>query len=262
MITVKTMYEIYLADLNQKIDKIKIEIENYQRKVNGVVNILEKHKENLDAFCSVNYNTILKTTSLEVLKSIKFPDYPIYSNGREVNKESLKLYINTYVENNNKFNSLKNQLKKCDNEYIDFKTYKTIITDFNKEIGDKIVNENYMFKLLPSFGAIGVFKKTNKRKRIDWGKSTKNKNAILAKGGIPFIKEDAENDPDYKGEEWIVHRPATDFFLEWHTPSNPFYKSPYRYTPARGVNSIVAKLGEVKKDRAKAIKLYTRDEYI
>ena len=256
------MYEIYLTDLNQKIDKTNNEIKAYQGKVDGIASMLEKHRENINAYCSFNFEDILKLTSLEALKELKFPDFAVYSNGKEVNIKSLKMYITTYVEYNHKLTSFKRQLDRHSKEYIDFKTYRTIIKDFNRDMCDKIVNDNYMFKLLPSFGAIGVIKKTNKRKRIDWGKSTRNKNAILAKGGIPYIKADAEADPNYQGEEWIVHRPSTDFFLEWHTPSNPYYKSPYRYTPARGVNSIVSKLSVIKVDRVRAFKLYTRNEYI
>ena len=65
-----------------------------------------------------------------------------------------------------------------------------------------------------------------------------------------------------KGIKYLFYHPTIDFFLHWHTKwitieLNPFIKD-YKYNPARGINSIVTKLQNVKQDREKALSLYTR----
>ena len=69
------------------------------------------------------------------------------------------------------------QKKNTDPVYgVDYKTYREICEDFNKEISDEIINNACEFTLPGRLGSIRIKKiKGNKVQRIDW-KSTKESN--------------------------------------------------------------------------------------
>lgn len=263
MITINTMYEVYTSNLNFKVIELQKRLETNTNRVQGLSNVLEKYREDINAYCSVKLDDILKVKTLTNLKAIKFPTYGIYSDGRKLNVKALLMYIKKYIEANKDLSTLTTNITRYKKEIISFKLYKRIISSFNLKIIDKIINNNYLFKLVPSFGGISVIRNHSKKKSVNWGASQKNKKAIIERGGIPYLKEDSIGVEDYKGEQWLVYHPSPNFYLHWHkTPNqlnivNPYIKD-YKYTPSRGKNSIVTKLQTVKDDREKALLLYTR----
>jgi hypothetical protein len=121
-----------------------------------------------------------------------------------------------------------------------------------------------MFSTYSIFGSILIVKIKNKRKRVNWGISNKNKKRILEAGKLLYYKKDDVGD-NYKGIKWLVHRPEIDYYFSWWIPAkievlNPILNS-FNFNPARGRNSIVSKLANIKKDAEKAFKLYTRTRH-
>lgn len=265
MIKSDTMYEFYTADITVKLEKAISKKEELEKILNGLVKLLELSRDELNAYCSVKYDELLKYDTLEKIKEVKFPNYDIYSNGAKVNTKAIKMYAERYIKVHYNYKRAKSTIARYRKERIPLKMYKKIIVAFNKKMVEQIINHNYSFNMVPSFGKIEVIKSYSKRKLVDWGNSTKNKKAILARGGIPYIKADAEADPNYKGEKWLVHHPNPNYYVNWTKikfilEPRPYLRH-YTYEPARGVNSIVSKLTDVKRDPERASKLYNRTRH-
>lgn len=262
MIDLKLIYELYIENVNIKLKKLLIENVSYKKSHTQLKEILSPYETIIKRYLNTTLEEIFKITNTHFSSSLRFPSSPIYIDGKKINFKAIKLYIEKYIWCNNIVTNDNKKIAQYKEELILFSLYSHIITEFNRKVIDKIINENYLFSIVPSFGAIGVIQNHNKRKRPNWGESNKKKAKILAKGGIPYVKADADTIDNYQGEEWLVYHPFLDFYLHWFTKwiskkHNPFLKD-YAFNPARGKNSIVTKLQTVKQDRNKALALYNR----
>lgn len=260
MIEINLMYEIYINHLNVKLTSYLNKSIEADKHKNSFKNLLESYKNTINTYLNISYNDLLKEININ---NIIYPTYKIYNNGKELNFNIVKLYIEKYIYYNNKYNNYYNKYNTIKNKIISLKIYKEIILKFNSKIINKIIYKNYHFNFYSFFGAISIIQNKNERKRVNWGISNKNKKELLKKGEIPYIKEDAEKQGEkYKGKKWLVYHPSIDFFLHWHTKwiakkLNPYLKD-YKYIPARGKNSIVSKLQDIKENRERALSIYTR----
>tara|TARA_R110000796_G_scaffold105289_5_gene215289 strand:- start:9045 stop:9848 length:804 start_codon:yes stop_codon:yes gene_type:complete len=262
MITVRTLHKLYIDYLDKKINKLLADSDQAFDTRNNIQQLLEKNRSTIDLYLSVKYNKILECTSKSTINKIKIPTTSIYTNGREINFKAIKLYIEKYIQYNSIIHSNSRKIENIKKQIISFTIYNKIISKFNQKCIDAIIHKNWSMDFYKGMGQIFVRQVENHKKRIDWGVSTKNKQAIIDRGELPYLTADAENTPNYKGIKWIAYRPPIDFFIHWYIPANyrkriPFIND-YRFKPARGLNSFVSKLGEVKKDRDSAFKLYTR----
>lgn len=262
MVDIKVMHEIYVRELNTKKDVFKNKLSEYISKHEKLVELLCKHKDTINLYLNVTLNNILSNTSKNFIDSITYPIMKVYDNGKEINFDVIKLYIKEYTWVNNIIVTYKREIEKIDNQIIPFKDYSDIINSFNNQMIDKIIHENYKFEPRATFGSIYVIRNENERKRVNWGASDKKKKQLIEEGKIPYKKEDALTIPNYQGVNWLVYLPSIDYYLQWSKTYtgiklNPWLKD-YGYNPARGVNSIVSKLTEVKKDTELAARLYTR----
>lgn len=262
MIELKTIYELYIGELVLKRNKIQDKLLEYLPKLETLTKLLINKEEIIRIYLELDLNTILSNTSEEKLKSIKYPIIPIYDEGKIINFDILQLYIKQYTWVNKVITKHKKEIQNINTQIIPFTTFTKIINKVNTKIIDRIVEENYEFNPLSSFGSLHVIKNENHNLRVNWGESNKRKAELIAEGKIPYKKADAESNPNYNGIKWLSYHPSLDFFLQWSKiytaiKLNPFL-SDYTYKPARGINSIVSKLQIVKKDRERALKLYTR----
>lgn len=260
MIEINVMYALYTDKLSKALGEYQEIICNTKKYKEQYFVLLESYKEDINKYCNVNYKGILKLKSTNSLSTLVFKKG--YRDGKEINFKIVKLYIEKYILCTLTLAKAAKHEQELKNKIVKAVIYKKIISKFNNKVVDKIIYDNYFFSINPLFGSIGVVQNENKSKRVDWGRSNKIKKAILAKGGIPYLKDEAEADPNYKGEEWLVFHPSIDFFVQWHTKYtakkfNPILTD-YKYKPARGKRSIVTKLNEVKADRDIAFSLYTR----
>lgn len=264
MLKVNNIYEIYIRFSVNKIEELKKQNEVYKNNLLILNNKIKKYETVLEKYCRTDVDTVLAFNNKSHIKNVYFPNYPIYDKGNKINFKALKLYITKYIEYNHIFTKNTQLIKKYKKEIISKRVFVAIIKKFNSKIVDKIVYNNLNFTINKLFGTIGIYKVVSKRQRINWGQSTKNKNKLLEQGKIPYIKADAENNPNYKGEQWIVYRSPLDFFIQWRRNTlsqqlNPMLAD-YSFIPARGNNSFVSRLGEFKKDVTKALKTYTRED--
>lgn len=265
MIKTQTLYKLYINYLNKKIDKLLISIDSNLDTKEGIQELLLRNRSHIDKYLNIKYSAILNLKYKQSLLKLKIPTSPIYHNGKEINFKAIKLYIESYVMYNGLIHSSTLKVNNLKKRIISFKVYNFILHRFNAKCIDAIIYKNWSMDFYKGAGQIQIRKVENHNKRIDWEKSMKKKQSIIDKGGIPYLKEDAEKIENYKGEKWIIYRPAIDFFIHWFVPLKykeyVFIFKDFRFVPSRGSNSFVKKLADVKKDREYAFKLYTREKH-
>lgn len=262
MVEINLMYKLYIEHINFKVKKSLEENKSLESSHKQLQELIQSYDKIISLYTNTTVKKIFILINEQSINNIKFPTYSIYDNGKKINFKAIRLYIEKYIWYNRIIIINKNKININKAEIISFKLYKKILSSFNLKIIDQIVDNNYSLNLVPSFGEICIIKNENHKKRVNWGDSIKTKNEILQKGGIPYLKEKADKDSNYKGEKWLKYFPTIDFFYHWKTKwisknLNPFLKD-YKFTPARGVSSMVSKLKEAKQDRDRAFKLYTR----
>lgn len=261
MIDIKTLHQLYIAETTHKIEALEKELQIILKRTKIVESRLELHRDNINFYVNVKLDTILSNINPALEKSIVYPITKIYNDGAEINFESIKLYINTYIQLKCNTNTLNNDIKRLKKKRLPFKIYETVIKKCNNKIADRIVTENYIFSPNSHFGELLVIKTNNEKKRINWGASNKNKAKLLEQGLIPYKKADAESQENYQGVKWLEYHPVIDFFIHWRTSyiaikyNNNLGK--YSFNPARGNYGFVSKFLDVKRDRARAERLYT-----
>jgi hypothetical protein len=266
MIDIKLIYELYTKELNDKLKNALSLKLSYTESYNNLQTLIKEYKAVIEKFSTITLEELFNSTSISTLNDLRFPLTVVYNNGKQIPFKVLRMYIEKYLECNKNINNATIEINKCKKELIPFTLYNKIISKCNNKIIDKIIEENYKAEPLKSFGSISVIRNYNEHRRINWGASNKLKAEIENRGGIAYNKEEelkaiAEG-KEYTGEDWLVIHPFLDFYLEWHTKwiskkLNPVLRD-YKYTPARGVVSIVSKLQKVKNDRDRALLLYTR----
>ena len=259
MVEINLMYKLYTEEINHKIKVLLkdnlVHIENHKQ----LSLLLTEYSTIISKYCNNSLKDILKSTDTKLVST--FPVTSVYDNGKEINFKAIKLYIEKYLWCNNLVSKVNKQLAVYKTQLISKVLYIRMITSFNRKVTDKIIEENYMFEGVPSFGRLYIIKNENHKKRVNWGASNKNKAKLLEEGKVPYMKADSEQYM-YAGVKWLAYHDPIDFFFQWDTKwltkkLNPVLKD-YKFKPARGNYSIVTRLQKVKQDRERALALYTR----
>lgn len=203
-----------VADKKEKIliaDKIKELI---------LVNKSTCNKYNIDT------DKLFDTNYAEVLKQYNIKDYFIYLNNPRFDEMSsiannIIKYINAvkkiYIYDL-KINAAYNRRK------VTFAVYKDIVKKFYRYGVHKCVLEGYAYKFADNLGYLIINKWkipkeeiiNGSRKKVDYNKTNAKRKELLAKGGIPYNKEDAEiarqKGIKYNGEKYIVYKNHSDIY--------------------------------------------------
>lgn len=252
MIETKLIHELYIEHINVRLKKLLLDNEVHIKSHKNLTTLLKEYEHIIQKYSSTSLKVILGSKDKHLINKLKFPLSPVFTNGKQVNFKVIKLYVEKYIWCNKIVSSNRLQIKELNQNRISYQLYNRILTMFNKDISHRMIEDNYLFNLVPSFGQIGVIHNYNEHKRVNWGVSNKNKAKIIAAGEIPYIKADAESIPDYKGIKWLEHHPPLDAFFHWGTKwitkeLNPYIKD-YKYKPARGAVSITTRLQEKKRE--------------
>jgi hypothetical protein len=142
-----------------------------------------------------------------------------------------------------------------------------ILKTFNEKLVEKMIFEGKQY-YFPNVGKIAVINQPRKKLTPNWEVSNKNKEDIIARGGIPYkvIDYDEENQPiSNGGEKWLVYH---------ENDNHPYFKLiPYikkeeqltykkgmtdfiRFIPAKGNNSIIKKLNIAVRNDSTLLTLY------
>lgn len=239
MIEINVIYQLYYAYINKRIELLKLEISELELNINNTIKILEKYKNEINKYS--NYYDILDRK----IKKIK----------NNTDNTIIK-YINIQILNYNSIytplNLKRKEVIKLSKQVLSSVIYKKIIKKFNSKLIDKIIKDHYTFILPFSLGTLKVERKTNKRKRPNWGISNKNYKLLITQNKIPYKLTDhleaKKNNKEYKGVPWLHYHDETDLWFSWKT-----FKLAkvdirnYRFKPSRGNKSVVEKLTNHKK---------------
>lgn len=137
----------------------------------------------------------------------------------------------------------------------DFKTYKEVISIFNKKVFQLMIEKNEALPLGAFLGSISIIEspvkiKTGKNNgnintMIDWKLSNEKKRKLLSEGKTPLKKEKVEGKiiGDNGGEEWLIYK-IVDSIAKYHwrrhrrvikgEQNHPLYKTTeYKFIPSR-----------------------------
>lgn len=195
MIKIDTLYALYVYSINAKIERNKALIDNYNRQVEEYLPQLSLVKETLSNY--INYSDALNG----YVKCI--PEEYLVDASNEI--KYANIILKEYYGIRAPMHLLADEIKTLSSKKITIKVYKEILRKCNNKIGEWIINTGGVFsdKFL---GSISIRHKVQTN-RPNWGKSNKNKQAILDRGGIPYNKEDEKRCLDagipYHGEQWL-----------------------------------------------------------
>lgn len=265
MIQSNLIHKVYCLALEEQIKEVEFNLNSAISNFNKFVNLLTKNKELIDSTLNLKLDKILEFNKID-LDNLKYPISNIYSEQTTTKYKAIQYYITNAFNTKKIIIKNKKYLKDLKNQLIDYTLFNIIIKKFNTKVSEEIIYNNYKFSMDKTFGYLGVTMVESKRKRVDWGKSNKNKAELLSKGLIPYLKKDAESIENYQGVEWLEYHPSKDFVFYWNTTfkynnNYNFLLKQFSFKPARQGSSkakaITTKLQEVKQNRDYAFKLYT-----
>lgn len=237
------MCSIYNMYIQLQLDK-KIELIAFQKElVANQLNSLRRIKSDIEHY--VNYNDLLNGKVSELSD-----DYASVINGFNLANIIVKNYYHTYKG----LITYEEEVKVLKKQKIKYNIYKDIISSFNKAIIDDMLETGDDFDNL-FLGKLGIYYKENHNKSIDWEKSLANKEAIIEKGGEPYLRknylEASKAGREYNGEKWLVKRGERPLLsLKWRVAPkiiNELQKegANYKFFPARGNSGIISFLMKI-----------------
>ncbi len=262
IINIHTIYSLYTEKINIKIDKLQDSIDSAESRLKVIKEFINKNDFFINAYLNINTKDIETFNGLKETKKVKYPTVPVYHQGKKANFSAIKLYIDSYATFNHIIISAKEQIKYLIKSKIPFKIFKYIICEGNDLLLSKVIEEGYELNINAHFGSLKVSKNSSNKKRPNWQESNKNRAEIEKRGGIPYKKEDAFNNPNYKGEQWLVYHPQEDLFIDWIRSYKTRKHNPiigdFAFKPARGKSgkAIVNKLSKFKQNKEEVKRIY------
>jgi len=254
------MYQLYIKELSDKIEKADKEIGKLQIEREKVLKLLSKYEIAINQSYVVRFKELIKITTLREFRQV------LNSNKNKI----IPIYFERLIRVNRNIAVLTYQRKKAEKQIISYKVYKEICYKFNQKIVDAIVYKNYYFTPNRYFGGVGIIRREEVNPKVNWGKSNRKRKELESKGLTPYKQADAEaaaaRGEDYDGIEWLVYLPTVNYYFYWFKNKDQYQFLPlvkdYKFTPARrrtpDLPSPVRKLQEVKEDRTRAAALYNR----
>lgn len=244
MIKIDTLYALYVYSINAKIKRNIALIDRYKNQAEELTPQLALFEPLISKY--VNYSDVLNgyVSTIPQEHLINATSELKYAN----------VIIKQYYELRSPMHILADEIKTLSTKKITIKVYKEIIRKCNNKIGEWLIRTGGVFTN-PFFGGISLKHKLDTN-RPNWGKSNKNKQAILDRGGIPYNKEDEQRCIDagieYFGEKWI-DKDYPDGLLVVYWQLHSFIRSylpeefTVRFTATKGNYGIVKKLTDLYK---------------
>lgn len=237
------MCSIYNMYIQMQLDK-KIEAIAFQKSlVSKQLESLKKIKADVEHY--VNYNDLLNGKVAELST-----DFESVINNFKLANIAVKNYYHLYKG----LLGYEEEMKILKRQKIKYNIYKDIISSFNKAVINDMLETGDDFDNI-FLGKLGIYYKENHNKSIDWEKSLANKEAIIAKGGEPYLRknylEASQQGREYNGEKWLVKRGERPLLsLKWRVAPkiiNELQKegANYKFFPARGNSGIISFLMKI-----------------
>jgi hypothetical protein len=254
MITHNTMYDFHNVELKSRLESIKEELLDLERRKTNLINYFKSNVCPFKLEDDTDIDTLFAfspaTSNPEKFFNLKLAQYKelvlLIENKKEVEQRLLKYKIPQGI-------------------------FTYILKRFNELLYQEMIYNKYQFKTL-FLGGLYVFCNKNKNKVINWKKSLENKAILLEQGKVPFTKKDEqeakENGLDYKGEQWLEYLSDYSFFFNWDIQTAQFIRISnirnYTFMPVRGLASPVAELVKFRNsftNDEEAINFYKENNY-
>lgn len=237
MITAETIYKLNNVKVNLEIESLQKEISKYRKLNKDIETFIDCNKSKLGEV--VNKQQLL----LGEEQTIKTPINAI----EELTNIKLKTHYSNVCIIKNKELKIQELTKQKLTVNIFIFTLRTL----NILIVKALIEKGYTFTDY-FIGTINIVSYRNNKKKIDWGKSLKNRDAIIEAGNIPYYKAEFEAQGEsYKGVKWLEYYKGRDLWFDWKYDLLPAALISnvrnYVFIPFRGQNGSVAKLIQYKK---------------
>lgn len=249
MITQDLFYQLYKEEKAYKINELLQKTVSYLEHRKTIRDNLIKYKDIIDERSNKTYENLITTTDSNVLSNIKF---------RGINKKTediILMYLEYHISANKVIVKTENNIDKIRDKTHSYTLYRRILSDFNKKIIKRIIEERYVLKVGHYLGEFKMIKHTTKKPMVNWELSNINKARIIEEGKVLFKKEDKDEAEkqglEYEGVEWLEFHSATQLWLDWNyhianTTFMPILKD-YTFKIARGNYSASKMVSEFKK---------------
>tara|TARA_R100000655_G_scaffold2992_6_gene11238 strand:- start:1265 stop:2158 length:894 start_codon:yes stop_codon:yes gene_type:complete len=220
-------------------NKIKKEIDIYTKELETIVKsrkyIYDKllyYKSDLKKYSNIDFESIVKTKSLNRLSFLK-----VDSKFKDI--DNFKFNWKLFIPINRQYFKVKNKIEILNKRLLPFKHWIKIIKKFNKRIVDLIIQEGYEFHLGHGLDYIRIQKRIRNNPEINNPASYQKRKKIISEGKIPYNKKTAPN-----GERWKVYRTERyKYVWYWSKKSinvkNSFY---YTFKPTGGKKGMICSL--------------------
>lgn len=238
MIKVRAMYDLYNITINHKIQEKKTfmkeqveRVDKYLFKMNEVAHILSMY---------INYSDALNG------KISSLPDEILAKDTTEI--KYANMVLKNYYELRKPIAIAAEEVRELKKEKISYTVYQTVISLHNKKLAEYLVNTGKTFEN-KYLGRLKILYKENTASIVNWNESNKKKAELLAKGLIPYKREDEEKalaeGREYKGVKWLVMGYDSGLLVvKWII--SPMIKEylnkqvhDFKYLPSRGNYGII-----------------------
>lgn len=234
MVTSSTIYDLYVMNESKTMSELLVEIETLRAITTKITKWFE----------DTEYKRPLGVDEDKLLSGF----HPLLE-GTDKETKYFNIQLKTYNTNINPLREYISYRELHKGDLINQRIFTFILKRFNKLLMEALVTKGYEF-YSKGLGTIKVDFKKNKKNIVNWGISLRNKNAIIERGEIPYLKEDAmkaeREGVEYKGVQWLVYLNDYSLFYDWrYTPSDKFRQPnvlDYWVYPLRGINSPVTYL--------------------
>lgn len=244
MITINTLYDLYLLYNENEINDIQKEITTSKQQLGKLKKTFEKHQDILGDKINIPNLLLGKVNNIPSSKCRTPQDKWL--------DIQVRMYYNLYLPLPEREARIENIKKNI----IPFKVFKYIIHRYNDLLLSEVIENKYKF-YHPNFGTLLARLHIGKKKTVNWGKSNENKQRLLDEGRIPYYKEDEDKAKaaglEYKGEVWLEFIDnTTHIYLYWNTTFNNICNTikgirEYKFFASKGERGVLNKLTTFRK---------------
>lgn len=244
MVTINTIYDLYILYNQKEIEEIEKEITSIKRQITTIKNVLIKHQDILGDKVNMSNLLLGKVSGIPAIHC------------RTQKDKWLDIQIKLYYKLFCNIPERERTIKTIQDNIVPFKVFKYIVHRYNDLLLTEVIERRYKF-FHPNFGTLFARLNIGKKKTVNWGASHANKKRLLEEGKIPYYKKEEEEAKrqgiEYKGEPWIEYiGNTTHIYLYWNTTFNNICNTikgirDYNFFASKGERGVLNKLASFRK---------------
>lgn len=240
----KEFYKYFFKYSQKKLERAEQLLDKVEKEIKTVEKILEENKDFINNNCNYNYNELMKlvynsNNRKELIETVKLKEFIIKNNTGKMSNLLLRAYLLSLGNNISYKFKLKSLINTYKHELLDYNLFSIIYNMINLNI-IKYILKGEVYSFGKGVGNLYIARREmdgKKRKyRIDWNKSKKYKEKLIAEGKTPYkaiYDEKGNKIGDNGGIEWIVrHVNEEDIWIMWSNNSSIGNNIRYSFKPS------------------------------